>query len=172
LRMIFAVRLISDMAVLLTFGVMFPPLALMVTFSMVSDMFQLEYGMGRVAQMAVLDPRPQAQVRKLLCWLNDSFEGFGDGIWQFFPVLSVFCSLLWSFSFFDLLSNDSGGVDAIWIIPFVVCFPLFIEILHVTADALYRKYRAQAAGGRATTAANAHVEETNDIELHAIGRSD
>jgi hypothetical protein len=171
LRMIFAVRLISDMAVLLTFGVMFPPLALMVTFSMMNDMFQLEYGMGRVAQMAVLDPRPQAQVRKLLCWLNDSFEDFGDGIWQFFPVLSVFCSLLWSFSFFDLLSNDSGGLDAIWIIPFVVCFPLFIEIIHVTADALYRKYRAQAAGGRAT-AANAHVEETNDIELHAMGRSD
>lgn len=174
LRMIFAVRLISDMAVLLTFGVMFPPLALIVTFSMMSDMFQVEYGMGRVAQMAVLDPRPQAQVRKLLCWLNESFDGFGDGIWQFFPVLSVFCSLLWSFSFFDLLSNDAGGVNAIWIIPFVVCFPLFIETIHVAADAVYRKYRvaAQAANSSGRAASTQPVDATNDIELQTIGRSD
>jgi hypothetical protein len=164
LRKVYAVRIISDLAVLLTFGVLFPPLALVVGFSMIVDMVTLEYGLGRIAELAVSDPRPQAQIRKLLIVLNESFDGFGKGIWTFFPTLTVFCAVLWSFSFFDIASNEAGGVETIWIIPIVSCLPLCLQFCLMLSDHFYWK---GYCNGRVTTPSVASTIRDSNVEMSA-----
>jgi Leucine-rich repeat (LRR) protein len=175
IRKTFTVRMISDLTVLLTFGLLFPPLAVVLTFSMIVEITMLEYGIGRISQLAALDTRTQSQLHSVLRFLNDTFDGFGDGIWKFFPFLVVFCSIFWSFSFFDTLGDQVGATHVVWVFPIVICFPIIVETIILTTLKLYA--RALPVKILNSTSANSSTDDEicsskqNEIEMATYAKA-
>lgn len=132
----YELRIMSDLAVLLTFGCLFPPLALVIAVSMLADMYMVEFSVGRVVNIAKfvinISPGParpgtmnSQALFDLILRLNVSFAEFGHGLWRTIPLITCFAALFWSFSLYDTL-GPSANLSGVWVVLSMVLMPVLL----------------------------------------------
>ena len=127
---IFTVGFVGDLAVLMTFGAIFPPLAIVIFFNILIHTFLTQILMGRFIQIA------KALVQKsstaalyllpLVDFLNDECRDVGRLIFDSIPTIAVLAAIFWSFALFDTLADAAGTKHAIWILIVMALMPFWI----------------------------------------------
>jgi Leucine-rich repeat (LRR) protein len=143
---ILIIGLIGDFAILFTFGVAFPPLAVIVCLSIVYQTVFHQVLIGRL--LCELEETIEEE-NKLLVIQQDGMEtGLSVEKWtlpeEYLTVLADECQHLWrdfkasikylaffssaflSFFLFDILGDDVGLRKAIWIIPVTTTMPFYL----------------------------------------------
>jgi Leucine-rich repeat (LRR) protein len=146
------VRVISDMAVLLSFGVQFPPLAFVVALSIIVDVISWQFMVSRLfdlhasiqqqlqhlrgsdleithAERLELNATSLQSLYELLGrFLQELVANFHDFYRRVYTMGIQFClmcaAVLWGFALFDILGNAVGGTKAVWIFVVMILAPL------------------------------------------------
>jgi hypothetical protein len=151
------IRLLTDLSILLSLGVMFPPLGLLMVMTMGVDVLTTAYMMRRLDLLdndlsiancnlegnlsgadgneVWCDEQCQAkameeyqQIRKeMIGSVTKVFAGVKTQFVESVPLVLSMVALLWAFALFDVLGRDVGVIHAMWIIV-VTC--VFSYLLH------------------------------------------
>jgi hypothetical protein len=131
-----------DFAVLLTFGVLFPPLLVIIALAMVVQIHMIQMLLGRLHAMtpsmaSPLTAATRSYGHRLQQWLqkaNLSFADFDRGLWQGLAMSVSVAAVFWSLSLFDILADSDGGnnaVHAVWILMVMATAPFWMYALDV-----------------------------------------
>ncbi len=105
-------RVINIIAILMTFGAVFPPLAVMICIAMVSYTIYIKLIVGRMLTNAKTydDTTYQSHLHKI----NSDCQGAGLLLFQSCSMLLFVSSLFYSFFLIDMLGDVVGWRPAIW----------------------------------------------------------
>lgn len=145
-------RLVVDVAVLLSFGFLFPPLGMLALVSAVLDVW-LTKGMmdtwrqhqQRLYSIYGADCDTSESIRSYLADVTQTvgrLERAYTGIWSRVqretPMVLGYSALLWAFALFDVLGRDVGAWQALWIFFVVLLMPYLIAWLLTAVRSGYR----------------------------------
>ena len=170
------IEFISDIAVLLTFGGIFPPIAFVGVLSICVSTLVTQLILGRVIVLS----RTQEALRPSVERINEKCGGIRILMIRSLLSLSLLLSMFWSFFLFDILGDSVGIARAIWIIGVMTAVPGTIQFTNYLA----RRYNISLVlslddnsnnnGGSVFQGMrdedhNKIDEKHEDIELSAIG---
>ena len=121
---IFAVGFVGDLAVLMTFGSIFPPLALVIFVNMIVNTFLTQLMIGRFVFLS--KSIDQNYLAPLVDFLNEECKDVGRLIFDSIPTIAFLATAFWSFALFDTLGDSVGTKQALWILIFMAFMPLWI----------------------------------------------
>lgn len=121
---IFTVGFVGDMAVLMTFGAIFPPLALVIFLNLIVNTFLTQLMIGRFIYLS--KSLNQRYLLPLVEFLNDECKDVGRLIFDSIPTIAFLATAFWSFALFDTLGDSVGTRKAIWILILVTLLPMWI----------------------------------------------
>ena len=142
----FVVNMIGDLAVLLTFGIVFPPLATVICFSIVATTLMNQLIVGRYVishihsimsskenesdqeEHAINVARHNVDLMQV-CWREVIEEQCGDLmkiVWPTIPSVAFLSSCFCGFFLFDILGDKVGVIQAIWILIVTASIPFWI----------------------------------------------
>lgn len=127
-RSIYIIRMMTMMAVLMTFGVVFAPLAIVICGSIFSYTAYTQLVIGRVLSLEVRMIPTESDRRRISYRqvLNKETEGVLY-LMKFLPfVMAPFISLFYSFFIFDSLGAAVGWRAALPLTIVTLCVPLFV----------------------------------------------
>jgi hypothetical protein len=157
------IRLLTDLSILLSFGMLIPPLGLLMVMAMGVDILTTVYMIRRLdlldndqsiancslegnlseadGNQALYSKQYQAkaieeyqQVRKeMIGSVTKVFAGVKTQFFESVPLVLSMVVLLWAFALFDVLGRDVGVIHAVWIIV-VTC--VFSYLLHLIMYAM------------------------------------
>lgn len=125
------VRTVNDVALFVTYGVLFPPLAVIIVLSMVVDVWQLLerwHGVLSVVEIAAAGFHGQ-EVLSMLRSLSEDFGRFERSIFPALRRLSFLAALFWSFTLLDTLGGAQGALQAAWIAVVMSSAPVWLFVL-------------------------------------------
>jgi hypothetical protein len=124
----------TDMAIMLTFGTMFPPLALVGCISILVYTIFLQLALGRLYTLSKLDrDNFQSYVENI----REEWKGMSKLIISAFHTMRPLVLIFWSFFLFDTLGDSYGTTKAAWIFLIMALIPFTIVLL----NALVRRWR-------------------------------
>jgi Leucine-rich repeat (LRR) protein len=138
---IITIGFIGDLAVLCTFGLVFPPLALIVAVSIISQTVFHQFLIGRLIcelEQAMEEEEEKEERDDYQRWsLPEEYFKIlckeSQYIWEYvkpsIKYLAFFSSIFVSFFLFDILGDDVGLLKSIWIIPITSIFPVILVIV-------------------------------------------
>lgn len=116
----FTLRIVSKIAVFGTFGVVFPPLAVVITVSLLTYTMLTQLSLGRLLLLQGLRCRES---------IDRDCEGAVELLWDaLFLVLPV-ASLFYGFFLFDIYGDEAGWKRSCWI-PLVMLFVPLVCIVY------------------------------------------
>lgn len=178
-------RMSSDVAVALSFGVLFPLLGLLALASVVCDVVQTQWMLTRLRRhLHRFPPATTAttnssggeatvhalQVAEYRQRLQRSVEAFdaacveGCGGWPGADVPTVLCfaALLWSLALYDVVGRQEGSQTALWAFVVTMAMPWWVMAALGTAK------RWLSGGRSAVGTTGAEAETTKDVELTEV----
>lgn len=108
------VRVVSDVSLFLTYGLLFPPLAIIIVFSLAVETRMIEHQWARITRLLQMCPSATEWHQQVTVLGKDCLR-FRRGVFPALRRLDVMASLFWSFTLFDTLGGSVGAVRAIWI---------------------------------------------------------
>jgi Leucine-rich repeat (LRR) protein len=131
----FVTELLTSVAIMISFGILFPPLAFIILFSLFMRILIFSAMMGLWIRLIQVNITMQDCSK---C-LQSCMEIF-DYHWKVFPdtckiglwLMIFFASWVWSFTLFDTLGDEVGFGKAFWIVLVMCIFPLILLLLLVT----------------------------------------
>jgi Leucine-rich repeat (LRR) protein len=139
----FLVNLIGDLSIAFTFGVIFPPLFLIIFFAVLIELLSLQLSVGRLLH---LFHAGSSSLKCILLLLNQEFANFSQSLIKYmFWILQV-SVFFWALSLFDTLGDEVGAVAAIWIVVLLCCCPwiLFGFLYSVKRAQQFRQIRLES----------------------------
>lgn len=130
------------MLVLMTFGVAFPPLMVVILVAVVIRTFTMQLLVGRVLQLSnnqQINETLRAECSQLRCLYMNS-------IWVIVPVVTLF----YAFILFDTLGDEVGWRAALWLPFTVLALPLFVYIVYRVVILSRTRIRQPAASANRT----------------------
>jgi hypothetical protein len=131
-RVRFCVRLLTNSAIFMTFGVLFPPLAVVIMFAIcvqtyelqrkISYLYVLRDGDSKVIKSVLLKEELNKQLTIKFHRTADIFSGL---LWMLFPLVSSF----YAFFVFDTLGDQVGFRRAMWA-PVVTTVLVYVCMLY------------------------------------------
>jgi len=120
---IFIISLITYLGILLTFGVVFPPLALAMAVTMLSVSWQGKLAVGRFLYQA-----RELNAQKFIDIIEQECRGAVTipKIRRSIFIIICFCCSFYALFMYDTLGNDRGQMSSIWVLVFLPLFPLLI----------------------------------------------
>jgi hypothetical protein len=119
----FTTILVGDVAILLTFGSIYPPLAVVVCISLIMNSVTVQLVLGRfisLSQLSLPESFSACLGRKELCRFSDVIQretaAVGALIALSVPPITILAALFWSFFLFDILGDEVGAKNAVWIV--------------------------------------------------------
>eukprot|EP01032_Pedospumella_encystans_P015168 gene15168-17372_t len=120
---IFIISLITYLGILLTFGVVFPPLALTMAVTMISVSWQGKLAVGRfLYQARELNAQKFVDIIEQECRGAVTIPKIRRSIF----IIICFCCSFYALFMYDTLGNDKGQMSSIWVLVFLPLFPLLI----------------------------------------------
>lgn len=119
-----SVRIVTDIALFFTYGVLFPPLAIVVALSVVIDAYMLQNFFWPRAEDLV---QRYPALRSQLVTLKAEFHGIGRSMYPALRRVMYLVALFWSFSLFDTLGNDTSDAVVVGIIVFMFATPILVD---------------------------------------------
>ncbi len=129
--------IISEFTVFITFGAIFPPLAIVVCYTICITTLFIQTIIGRV----VVISRTQSAVKKYLSKMNEECRNFRRLFLQSIPLISILASFFWGFFLFDILGDsDSSSVSStVWIFIMMGFAPIISYVAEVLLDKVFDK---------------------------------
>lgn len=128
------VLLFTYLGTLMTFGAVFPPLAVAMLLSLLVISYNGKLRVGRFISMALEKDAPQyLQVLETECARTSTFSILPQSIWMVVTVSSLFYTLF----LFDMLGDALGFDDAYWILIFMPLFPCVLYLFNYFCAAYY-----------------------------------
>jgi len=129
----FCVRLLTNTAIFLTFGVLFPPLAVVIMFAICVQTYELQ---KKISYLHLTDNTTKSEVwlTELNTQLTNKFQytahQFSNLIWMLFPLISTF----YAFFVFDTLGDQVGLKSALWapILMSIIVYICMLYFMHFT----------------------------------------
>lgn len=185
----YIVRIVGDIAVLLTFGAVFPPLALLIAVCSVLNTLYVQLLLGRLLHVvAELKEQHETTAQKTMDYLKEfpsflskELRNIDHDCALALPYFSVLMVAFFSFSLFDTLADSVGNAGAIWIVIFLMTLPIAdysLFFLYQNRKELYGRmmnwYSRYCCGASkvTNTAVTSVVEmSTNALHLNEEGNS-
>ena len=138
------VTITSYLGVLLTFGFVFPPLAIVMLAAICSTVYVSRLEVGRFLSDAISDG-----VHKYSDIIESECQGVGSvpKLIQAIRIIVVFTCLFYTPFLFDTLGDSVGFGGSYWLLIVVPLLPLVVYIAHF----LYRQARIRTERGRETS---------------------
>eukprot|EP01040_Poterioochromonas_malhamensis_P010101 gene10101-10980_t len=129
--------IISEFTVFITFGAIFPPLAIVVCYTICITTLFIQTIIGRV----VVISRTQSAMKKYLSKMNEECRNFRRLFLQSIPLISILASFFWGFFLFDILGDsDSSSVSTtVWIFIMMGFAPIISYVAEVLLDKVFEK---------------------------------
>jgi Leucine-rich repeat (LRR) protein len=122
--------ILSEFTVFITFGTIFPPLAIVVCYSLYVMTLFTQLIIGRI----VIISRVQKELNHFIYQMNEECRNFRRLFIQAIPSISILASFFWGFFLFDILGDEIGSLKTLWIL-FVMGFaPIIIYFLESIID--------------------------------------
>ena len=125
-RQRFISTMVADLSLLIGFGAMFPPLALLIALSIVKDVYHARFGMGRLARISISNYKWKDRLLKIRHSIQRDYLVSNSiitrGVWCGLCISSV----IWAFVLFDVLSSSVGSINSVWIVILMVVSPFLI----------------------------------------------
>jgi hypothetical protein len=131
------VTLLTLLGILLTFGALFPPLAVALLLTILAVVYLSKLKIGRFLTQAAAENRPDlAMVIERECRSVGSTENVVQSVW----VLVTFCCWFYSLFLFDTLGDAVGFKHALWVLVVMALMPFVMYgVYHIrSARALCR----------------------------------
>jgi hypothetical protein len=164
----FIITLLTYLGILLTFGVVFPPLALAMSVTMISVAWHGKLAVGRFIQQARELNAPQyIDIIEQECKGAVTIAKIRRSVF----IIICFSCFFYALFLFDTLGNEIGKERAFWVLIFMPLFPLLIY------EALKLRRRHQGVLtldyhlNKAATAAAAHPDEGVTMTELRLGKS-
>jgi uncharacterized membrane protein YqaE (UPF0057 family) len=119
------VLLVTDMAMLICFGVLFPPLAVVLAVSVIKDVMNVRLSLGKYCSImeGVEDERVKKQMMELKVVLDREILRAGEGMWSGIWYGLLITTWIWAFVVFDTLASSVGVKEGMWILVAMACCP-------------------------------------------------
>lgn len=141
LRQIIVVRAVLDTAILLAFGLLFPPLGIIVAFSMMKDLVNMRSSIGRLVDLQVNSN--SVIVRENIKSFLDKFQkemiGWNDMVMAQITSILVVIAYILASCLFDTLGSEVGALRALWIFVVMASAPFWISNSIYWAGRIMRK---------------------------------
>jgi hypothetical protein len=122
----FIITLVTYLGILLTFGVVFPPLAVVMCVAMLSVAWQTKLEVGRYLSNARALNAPQlARTIESECEDGVSMKKLRRGMF----LVVCFCCGFYALFLFDTLGNAVGQDQALWVLLVMALFPLVLYLV-------------------------------------------
>ncbi len=115
------VGLVGDAAVLMTFGTIFPPMAVVICITIGINSLIIQLMIGRFVSLSYYDT--QRYLRPLVSFINNECKDIGKLLAVVLPTISILASSFWAFALFDCLGDKVGIHRALWIVIVVASMP-------------------------------------------------
>jgi Leucine-rich repeat (LRR) protein len=118
------VALVGDVAVLMTFGTIFPPIALVICLTIIVNSVVTQLMIGRFVTIAF--SKEQNYLQPIVKFIDSECKDIGKLLAGALPTMSVLASSFWAFALFDCLGDNVGLYRALWIAIVVTLMPLWL----------------------------------------------
>ena len=155
------IAFISDIAILLTFGGIFPPVAIIGILSIFSNTLLIQLILGRVIVLSRTQNRLYSSIKRI----NEKCNGIRILMIRSLLSLSFLLSIFWSFFLFDILGDAIGIERSIWILCVMATIPGIIQL----SNYIIRRYNISfELFSENIVKDNKEDNNVNDIELAEI----
>eukprot|EP00597_Dinobryon_sp_UTEXLB2267_P010183 CAMPEP_0170104130 /NCGR_PEP_ID=MMETSP0020_2-20130122/3931_1 /TAXON_ID=98059 /ORGANISM="Dinobryon sp., Strain UTEXLB2267" /LENGTH=565 /DNA_ID=CAMNT_0010327879 /DNA_START=1877 /DNA_END=3574 /DNA_ORIENTATION=- len=126
----FVVRIVTSFSILVTYGVAFAPLAVVIACGILSFTGFEQLLVGRILTLE-MDQRETNQLKGQTYRqiLNSEMEGINDSMVHMVLVVAPFVSIFYAFFIFDTMGSAVGWKDAIAVSVLMVCTPVLIWVV-------------------------------------------
>jgi hypothetical protein len=158
---IFTIDFIVDMAVLMTFGTIFPPLGFVIFMNMLVNTFLTQMWIGRFVYLAkqISTDLIAKSLLPLVDFLNEECKDVGQLIFNSIPTIAFLATVFWAFALFDTLGDSVGTLQALWILLLMGLMPVWVSIIEYICGLIKQWYR-QTHEVRSVSIANKHSDDT------------
>lgn len=140
------IAMITNLSILLCFGCLFPPLIILILFSMIKDLWMFRFALGRWCQLILESQGPttattmmQQKTWEIVLLFDTTFASFVKDMQFGIGLTLLVCCSFWLFTLFDILSNDVGVGNSYWIVLIMGLFPILLMGIHRLARWMMRK---------------------------------
>ena len=134
----FANVLVGDIAIFLTFGSIYPPLAICVFIGIVSNTGLMHLMLGRF----IVISRKYFQLLPFSDAIQRETAAVGSLVALSIPPVTVLATMFWSFFLFDIMGDDVGTKKAYWILFILPGCLLLTRIYSIISD-YYHSHRVK-----------------------------
>jgi hypothetical protein len=154
---------------LICFGGLFPPLAVIIALSVLKDVMSIRLALGRYCEImeAVQDESLKEQMVKVRESMDEEMLKAGAGIWNGVWYGMVMGTWIWGFVLFDTMASVEGGGKGLCMLVVMILCPFIIYLLYK----VYAKYGQESIGNLVVMSINSPEIESVEIELKEINGS-
>jgi hypothetical protein len=126
------VLLTGDVAILLTFGMIFPPLAAVICFSIVVNTLYTQMILGRFIYLAER-VKPSSSMSPYLAIVRKECNTVGSLLAMSLPPITVLATMFWSFVVFEMLAGVWGSSKrTLWVLGFLPVVVLVWRLIQLS----------------------------------------
>jgi hypothetical protein len=142
-RRCWAVLLVTDLSMLICFGVLFPPLAVVIAVSVIKDVLSVRLALMKFCNIMELveDEATKAHMEELKAALDQEIISAENEIWSGVRYAIVMISWIWAFVLFDTLASSDGVFAGLWVLMLMNACP-FIWFGIQKILTVYKNYRS------------------------------
>jgi hypothetical protein len=129
LRRRLMVLLVTDLSMLLCFGVLFPPLAIVIGFSVIKDIMNVRISLGKYYGLmnAVQDESLKTQMMQLKDTMDNEILVVGENIWSGIWYGVILATWIWAFILFDTIASSVDIVTGLGLLLVMIACPFILS---------------------------------------------
>ena len=156
--------LIGLLALILTFGVMFPPLCVALTVTVLASVYMFRVNVRRFINSATEQQRDQiVELLQAECNSVESMQMLKYSVWVLVTVSCWFYTLF----LFDTLGDAVGFEKAYWVLIVMPLMPLVLYVVYLVVCKYCINTRADFGGNNAGKDCNS--QQSAEVEMQTIG---
>jgi hypothetical protein len=122
--------LVTDISMLICFGVLFPPLAIIIALSVVKDVVSNRLTLSRFVYIteSLQDERLKLQMLQLKTVIDQEVVKAGQTLWSGVWHGIVMSTWIWAFVLFDTLASTVGVIQGLWVLIVMLVAPFICNV--------------------------------------------
>jgi hypothetical protein len=133
----------TDVAVMLTFGTVFPPLAVVGCITLLIRTYLEQLAIGRLFSLSLV----QHKLIHVIKALNDECQGVSQLLITGLSSLAFIVTLFWAGFLFDIHGDEAGFRNSIWIIPLLPVLAFLLPFIDKVVNYIFPKKTEIMEGG-------------------------
>lgn len=163
------IRMIVELAMVLAFGVVFPPLAIVGLWSIFVDVRMSELILARLfALYEDIGTSEECPLQELIDVTNMKFAKFDEKLLRGISLSATISAAFWAVVLFDMLGDVTGTYGALWIALVMLTAPYWLHYMNRGSRRVWRWYRTVARDQKATLLTAPDGEGDGDGGLEAM----